>query len=81
MPERILHLHNGAFNCCVLFRTARITLLYWWTFHRSVTTEDATVTLLRLQYSFAAGAFIEEHAGIGGHRFTFLEVADRACNC
>lgn len=45
--------------------------LHWRARHRAVRAEHATVTALGPQLAAAAGADIEELAGVGRHRFRF----------
>jgi len=59
---------------------ARFTGAYcldWWTRHRAVGAEHAAIARLRLQLRAAAGAFIEELAGIGRHGLHFCNGAMR----
>ena len=44
-------------------------ILHRWTRNRAVAAKDTAVARLRLEPEAARGAFMEEHAGIGRHRF------------
>ena len=51
--------------------------LNWWTRHRAVGTENATIAYLRSQPLPATGALIKELAGIGRHSLRFRGAAVR----
>jgi len=55
-----------------------IFILHWRTFYRTVRTKDTAVARRGAQQRLAMRAFVEKLAGVGRHRFSFREAANRA---
>jgi len=55
-----------------------IFILHRRTFYRTVRTKDTAVARRGAQQRLAMRAFVEKLAGVGRHRFSFREAANRA---
>jgi hypothetical protein len=71
---------NGVWEGIELFSgtTGAIFALHWRTFYRTVRTKDTAVARRGAQQRLAMRAFVEKLAGVGRHRFSFREAANRA---
>ncbi len=54
--------------------------LNWWTRHRAVGTKHAAIAWLRPELRAAAGALVQNLAGVGTHRFRLCGPTIRAGN-
>jgi hypothetical protein len=71
---------NGVWEGIELFSgaTGAIFALHRRTFYRTVRTKDTAVARRGAQQRLAMRAFVEKLAGVGRHRFSLREAANRA---